>query len=75
METTPLRSGPVVPGDTIVFLGKPHVVEAVGRRVTGLGLPVAEAADGWSVALCPDGHLEIPCPNRACDVEYFRVAS
>lgn len=57
------RIGPVQVGDTIVHSGKAHVVESTDRT-TGLGFPIADCADGWSIALNPDtGALDCPSPT------------
>ena len=68
------RVGPVQVGDTIMHAGKPHVVVSLDRR-SGFGWPIADCADGWGIALQPDGRLEIPSPDpRWCVLATGRAA-
>lgn len=45
----------IVPGDLIVFLGRPHLVERVEpyASTVGPGWKLASTADGWTIALDP----------------------
>lgn len=53
---------PVRPGDVIVHLGTPHLIDRIDHQADGT--PVARAADGWGITLSDDGRHRVPQPHE-----------